>query len=76
MTYRYVDFLRDEPALRCIVWGNVRGVVRKEVQQIEGVRGADRVGKEKFSRVGVRARVARAPSNSNVDFLLSQVSHS
>ena len=61
---------------QCLVWGIVCGVVRKEVPHIEGGRDADRVGKEKFSRVGVRARVARAPSNSDVDFLLSQVSHS
>ena len=47
MTCWYIDFLRDEQALRCIVWGNVCGVVRKEVQQIVEVRGADRVGKEK-----------------------------
>ena len=29
---------------QCLVWGNVRGVVRKEVQQIVGGCGADRVG--------------------------------
>ena len=29
---------------QCLVWGNVRGVVRKAVQQIGGVCGADRVG--------------------------------
>ena len=43
---------------QCLVWGNVRGVVRKEVPHIEGGRVADRG--EKFSRVGARARVARA----------------
>lgn len=61
MTCRSIDFLRDEQALRCIVWGNVRGVVRKAVQQIVGVRGADRVGKVKFfSRRRTRACCVRA----------------
>ena len=46
---------------QCLVWDNVRGVVRKEVQQIVGVRGADRVGKVKvFSRRRTRACCARA----------------
>ena len=46
MTCRGIAILRDEQTLRCIVWGNVRGVVRMDVPHIEGVRAADRVGKE------------------------------
>ena len=46
---------------QCLVWGNVRGVVRKEVQHIEGGRAADRVGYVKFfSRRRTRACCARA----------------
>ena len=53
----------------CLWRGEMCNRLRKGVEQIGW-------GRRSFSRIGLRARVTRAHSNSDLVFLLSQVSHS